>query len=63
MARVLKHVAVKEKQAECEHCGCTIAYVQNEVQEYHGRDMSGGPDGQKWVVCPSCHKNIILESW
>ncbi len=65
MARVLKEAPVVEKKVVCEHCGRTIAYVKNEVKEYHGTDISGGPDGQEWIVCPAndCGLNIILRSW
>lgn len=64
MARVIKEVPVKEKQAVCEDgCGATVAYVPNEVKERHGTDYGGGPDGSKWVVCPGCGAKIVLESW
>lgn len=65
MARIVKEAPRKEKKVVCEHCGRTIAYVKNEIREYHGTDYSGGPDGQTWVVCPAedCGKEIILSSW
>lgn len=65
MARVLKEVPIKEKQVVCYSCGRTIAYVKNDVQEYHGTDMGGGPDGCEWIVCPgeNCGKDITLKSW
>jgi predicted RNA-binding Zn-ribbon protein involved in translation (DUF1610 family) len=63
MARVLKEIPLKEKQTVCYSCGHTIAYVLNDVKEYHGTDYSGGPDGREWIVCPNCNKDIILRSW
>lgn len=65
MPRVIEDVPAVEKRATCSHCGRTIAYVDNDVQEYRGRDISGGPDGMRWVVCPGtgCGKKIVLESW
>lgn len=65
MARVVKETPVVEKKVVCEHCGRTIAYVKNDIHEYHGKDMSGGPDGMTWVNCPgsNCGKKIILTSW
>jgi len=63
MARVLKEIPLKEKQTVCHGCGHTIAYVLNDIKEYHGRDISGGPDGREWIVCPNCNKDIILRSW
>lgn len=47
----------------CGHCGATLEYVPNDVHEYNGRDYSGGPDGEKWIVCGNCNKRVILESW
>lgn len=65
MARVIKEAPRKEKKVVCNHCGRTIAYVQNDVMEYSGTDYGGGPDGQTWVVCPAedCGKKIVLSSW
>lgn len=54
-----KHV----KKVSCNHCASKLEYTKNEVKEYHGRDYSGGPDGRKWIDCPVCNKEIVLESW
>lgn len=51
------------KRKVCQNCGVTVQYVPNDVKEYSGRDYSGGPDGCRWVRCPKCGKQIILESW
>lgn len=51
------------KEIICRHCGATLSYVPNEVQEYHGTDYSGGSDGQEWVDCPNCNKKAIIRSW
>jgi hypothetical protein len=51
------------KKRTCRKCAAINEYTEGEVQEYHGTDISGGPDGQKWIVCANCGKDIILESW
>lgn len=52
------------KRAVCRRgCGATVEYVPNDVQEHHGTDYGGGPDGMKWVDCPKCDERIVLESW
>jgi len=53
--------AIKKKV--CPHCGAKLEYVQNDVKEYRGKDYSGGPDGQTWIDCGNCSKQIILTSW
>jgi len=64
MARVIKEIPIVEKQIVCRNgCGATIAYVPNEVRSYHGKDISGGPDGREWIVCPGCGKDITIKSW
>ena len=65
MPRVIKEVPPKEQECDCEHCSRRIAYVRNDVQESHGTDYGGGPDGAKWIDCPGegCGKRIILERW
>jgi hypothetical protein len=63
MARVISEIPRVEKHALCHSCGCTVAYVKNDIQEYHGTDYSGGPDGQEWINCPGCFKKIVLRSW
>lgn len=65
MARVVEEEPVKEKRTVCDHCGLTIAYVKNDVQEHNYTDYGGGPSGCHLVKCPntSCGKDIILRSW
>ena len=65
MPRVIKEVPPKESKVVCKSCGRTIGYVRNDVQEYHGTDYGGGPDGKTWIVCPGrdCGKQIILSSY
>ena len=66
MARVIEPPKPEDfEKVRCPHCRSLISYVPNEVQEYSGRDYSGGPDGRTWVVCPasSCGKQITLTSW
>jgi hypothetical protein len=63
MSRIIKQGKRKEKKVTCRECDSTIGYFKEEVQEYSGTDISGGPDGQTWIVCPSCGEKIILSSW
>jgi hypothetical protein len=37
----------------CESCDSLIEYKVEEIDEYHGKDYSGGPDGYKRVKCPA----------
>lgn len=59
MARVVKKPS-GHKRKKCEHCLATIEYAPNEVKERNGTDYSGGPDGERWVVCPGCSGKVIL---
>ncbi len=54
-----------EKKIDCPNCGAKVGYVKNDVQERNGTDMSGGPDGREWIVCPNtaCGKTITIRSW
>jgi hypothetical protein len=52
-----------EKRINCQGCGAKIGYTLNDVQKYSGTDISGGPDGREWVVCPNCGKDITIRSW
>lgn len=63
--RVLAEAGVVESRARCTHCGRLVAYVQNDVQERHGTDHGGGPDGEEFVRCPGdgCGKKIVIKAW
>ncbi len=66
MPRVVSEAPVIEKQVVCRAgCGRTIAYVPNDVQRRDGRDYTGGPDGEEYVLCPGagCGKKIVLRAW
>lgn len=63
MAKVIGRDEKHVHTVSCRKCAAKIEYVENEVQEYSGRDYSGGSDGHTWVDCPSCGKKIILTSW
>lgn len=64
MAHVVKPPS-GHRRVKCPHCLSTVAYAPNEVREINGTDISGGPDGCKYIVCPApgCGKDIILERW
>jgi len=51
------------KQVVCRSCGAKLEYVLHDVKEYHGRDISGGPDGSEWINCPKCGKQVVLRTW
>jgi hypothetical protein len=51
------------EKIKCDDCRSLIGYVPSEVKSYSGRDMSGGPDGREWVVCPHCGEDITVRSW
>jgi len=51
------------KRTVCSNCGVTLEYLPKDVKERHGRDYSGGPDGDKHITCPSCNEKVILERW
>lgn len=44
-------------------CGAIIEYDARDVQTYHGRDISGGADGEEWVPCPNCGSKAVIRSW
>lgn len=51
------------KEASCRGCAAKLHYTENDVQERHGRDYSGGSDGEEYIVCPQCNNKVILRSW
>ena len=63
MAKVVGQDEKAAKRCTCGECGAIVEYMKREVQTYSGRDMSGGPDGREWIVCPQCGEDIILRSW
>lgn len=63
MARILE--PPKEKRVKCDECRATIGYLPEEVEEHHGSDYSGGPDGYRRVKCPrpGCPGYGYIERW
>lgn len=51
------------KQIICRKCGVKLEYLPIDVKSYHGRDISGGPDGREWIDCPRCHNEVTIRSW
>lgn len=47
----------------CRNCGSIVEYRRSEIQTYSGKDISGGPDGRKWVICPECGREVTVDSW
>lgn len=63
MPRVIGEDPQAVKQATCKSCAARLEYTQSEVQERHGTDYSGGPDGREWIVCPRCGHEVVLRAW
>ncbi len=63
MATVVGFDETKKKRVTCRGCAAIIEYKQCEVQESHGTDYGGGPDGAEWVNCPNCGDKAIIRSW
>ena len=61
--KVISKAPVVTKKVTCHNCGYKLSYTNKDVKEYHGRDISGWPDGREWIVCANCKKDIILNSW
>jgi RNase P subunit RPR2 len=63
MVRIIGKAPEAYKTITCRNCASVLEYTQSEVQEYHGKDYSGGSDGQEWILCPDCGKKVIIRSW
>lgn len=55
----------KPNRVVCDACRATVEYLPEEVEEYHGTDMGGGPDGFKRVKCPrqACPGYGYIKRW
>lgn len=51
------------KEVICRHCGVKLSYTPADVRSYHGKDISGGPDGREWIICPNCGSEVTLRTW
>lgn len=64
MARIVASAPKKMPRVVCRGgCLSTIEYVPNDVKRRDGTDYGGDPDGEEYVVCPSCGKKAIIRSW
>jgi len=63
MVQVVGNDQQAVKRATCKNCATILEYTPSEVQEYHGKDYSGGADGKEWINCPRCGKQVILRAW
>ena len=50
MAKIVK--PPKPKRVTCKECKAVMEYLPEEVEERHGTDYGGGPDGWERVKCP-----------
>jgi hypothetical protein len=53
------------KLVNCRDCDAEIRYMPEDIEERHGTDYSGGPDGYKRVKCPraGCYGYGYIETW
>lgn len=51
------------KEIICKNCGAKLSYVPNDVKDRHGVDYSGGYEGEEWIDCPLCNKEVIIRCW
>lgn len=51
------------KKVICHSCGYQLSYAVDDIHSRHGKDISGGPDGEEWISCSQCGKRVILRSW
>lgn len=63
MVRVIGEAKKHVEQVCCPNCSSELEYTKSDVKEYHGRDYSGGTDGQEWIDCPRCSHKVVLRSW
>lgn len=47
----------------CKRCAAILEYTLHDVKERHGKDYSGGSDGQEWIDCPRCGNAVVIRSW
>lgn len=59
MAVTVKSPPRLEKRVECEHCGCTIAYLPSDVREWRHEDDTDA-DAYKYIPCPNCGNHAKL---
>lgn len=55
----------KKRRVRCDDCDALIEYEKSEIEERHGTDYGGGPDGWKRVKCPApgCAGHGYIERW
>lgn len=51
-----------KKKIECEECGTILSYEQEDVQTGAILTGPGSTGSKKYIVCPQCHYQIILEA-
>ena len=51
------------KQCSCKNCASMIRYTDSELHRIEGKDYTGSPDGKEFIICPVCHREIIIRSW
>lgn len=63
MVEILGEDEKAYKYITCKNCAAKLRYTPSEVKESHGTDYGGGPDGDEWIDCPRCGKQVIIRSW
>jgi uncharacterized protein with PIN domain len=51
------HQSVVKKKV-CRHCGVTLEYVPNDIQERRVTDYDGSSELIKYIECPACKTHV-----
>lgn len=51
-----------KKKIECEECGTVLSYEQEDVQIGTVLISPVSTGNKKYIICPQCHYQIILEA-
>lgn len=49
------------KQVKCRKCGSVLEYVFTEIQERTVVDYGGGRDTHRFIVCPACTNEVVVQ--
>lgn len=51
------------KETVCRHCGATLQYVPNDIQNRVVIDYAGGRDVVYFILCPACGKQVTVKGY
>ena len=52
----------KELSTVCRHCGCTIAFTENEIKTDTTGRFYGYNRVYRFIACPQCNYSIDMDS-